>query len=67
MCIFSSPKMPKMPEPPKLPQKEDASVTRDNTLRRIAGAKGFSSTILTAPLGAGTTVGKVASKSLLGG
>jgi len=59
--------MPKAPDPPIMPKKEDAAVTRDNAMRRMAGAKGYSSTILTAPLGAGTTVGKVASKSLLGG
>lgn len=65
MCL--APKAPKIPEPPKLPQKEDAAVSRDRELRRRAGAQGFSSTILTAPLGAGTTVGKVQTKSLLGG
>lgn len=46
---------------------EDAKVAADNLLRKRAAAKGFSSTILTAPLGASTTSGAVAAKSLLGG
>lgn len=64
MCL--SPKIPKPVEPPKPAQREDASVARDRELRRRAGAKGFSSTIMTSPLGAPQS-GGVAVKTLLGG
>lgn len=54
-----------MPLPPPVPQKQDAMVARDNELRKRAMAQGFSSTIMTSPLG-GTSAGSV-KKALLGG
>jgi len=65
MCL--SPKIPKPDPPPPVPMKEDAKVAADNLLKKRASAKGYSSTILTAPLGASQTSGAVAAKSLLGG
>jgi hypothetical protein len=63
MCL-SSPKMPPPAPPP--PRKEDANVLADRERLRRASAKGFSSTIMTSPLGAAST-GSVATKTLLGG
>lgn len=44
---------------------EDARAAGDRELRKRAGAAGFSSTILTSPLGSAKT-GQVAVKTLLG-
>jgi hypothetical protein len=44
---------------------EDANVAKDRELRKRAGAQGFASTILTSPLGGGSS-GNIQTKTLLG-
>lgn len=57
---------PKIPAPPRPPQPEDASLAGLRERQRLAGAHGWSSTILTS--GLGTPAAPVSQpKTLLGG
>ena len=61
MCLFKMPKMPPIPRPP-MPEDATAAAARERQKR--AGAAGFSSTILSSPLG--SAAGQVVQKTLLG-
>ena len=57
--------MPKIPPPPRPVQPEDANQAALRQRQLLAGAKGFSSTILTSPLGAAPVPAQP--KTILGG
>ena len=57
---------PKIPAPPRAPQPEDAAAAGLRERQRLAGAHGWSSTILTSGLGA-PSASVSQPKTLLGG
>lgn len=69
MCFSSAPEAPPIPAPPPDPPSDvdpGVKAARDQTKRKVRGAQGYASTILTGPMGDLSQATTTGGKALLG-
>lgn len=69
MCLSSAPSVPPVPPPPPEPPSQvdpGVKAARDQARRKARGAQGYSSTVLTGPLGDPSQASTTSGKALLG-
>jgi hypothetical protein len=69
MCFSSAPSVPPVPPPPPDPPTDvdpGVKAAREQTRRKVRGAQGYASTVLTGPMGDPSTASTTSGKALLG-
>ena len=69
MCFASAPDVPPVPPPPPDPPSAidpGVKAAREQARRKVRGAQGYSSTVLTGPMGDTTAATTTSGKALLG-